>query len=511
MSNYKDTPQQRQRGAILSYVYSLASIIVSLLYVPILIGGVGQSEYGLYQLIGSIIAYLSVMGSVLSGGITRFYCKYFIEDNIEMMENVLATGRSINRFVAIVLIPISFIAIIAVQCVYANSLTSTQLEESALMIIVLAINVFVTMSNIVNVAIINAHERFVFLKATQLLSVVLQPFLALLAITYLPYALTICVVQLLLNVFCAALQRIFARNVLKAKVRFHYRDKKLYKDLIVFSSGVLLVLVADQIFWKTNQLVLGYTHGMEVVAVYAIAMQICASYQPLGTAVSTVFMPKISELYFDKQDSKAISDLFCSIGRIAGYPLLLVLFGFSIFGEDFILLWAGSGFNQAFVIALIVMVPFTIDLLQNLGLYILQVANKYAFRGKMYLTMALLQLIFVLVIVPQYGPISAAIVTAVVFIIGNGVIMNWYYYHVLDLDVKKFWLGIVKEAFPLLIITILFIALINSFSVSFDSWFSLIVGILVFTGFYVIVAFLFSMNQEEKSLVKGLFKRSVHK
>lgn len=498
LAEYRDRSQQRQWGALLSYVYSFAQIVVGLLYVPILISGIGQNEYGLYQLIGSIISYLAAMNSVLSGGITRFYCKYYIEGNQLMMENVLATGRSINRFIAVLLIPVTFVIMILVNIGYKSTLTDYQLVESNVMLVVLAVNVVVTMNNIINVAVINANESFAFLKLTQILSIVLQPVLVVVALSFFPFALTVCVIQLFLNILCALSQRIFARKVLNAKVILHHRSKKLYKDLIAFSSTILLVAIADQVFWKTNQIILGYTHGMEIVAVYAIAMQICTSYQPLGTSISSVFMPKISDLYFEKKDLKAIFKLFCSIGRIAGYPLFLVLFGFMVFGQSFIGLWAGEGFEEAYLIALIVMIPLTIDLLQHLGLYILQVMNKYSFRGILFLVMAIVQVVLVLLIVPTFGPLSAACITAVIYLIGNGFIMNLYYKVILQTKISIFWIGILKEFLPMLVFSILFLWIARALSIEFNSWLNLILGIVIFCIMFMVVAYSFSMNNEEK-------------
>lgn len=504
MTEYRDRSQQRQWGALLSYVYSFAQIVVGLLYVPILISGIGQNEYGLYQLIGSIISYLAAMNSVLSGGITRFYCKYYIEGNQLMMENVLATGRSINRFIAILLIPITFVIMILVNMVYKSTLTDYQLIESNLMLVVLAVNVVITMNNIINVAAINANESFTFLKVTQILSIVSQPILVAVILPFFPFALTVCVIQLSLNILCALSQRVFARKVLDVKVILHYRSKKLYKDLIIFSSTILLVAIADQVFWKTNQIILGYTHGMEVVAVYAIAMQICTSYQPLGTSISSVFMPKISDLYFEKKDLNAIFKLFCSIGRIAGYPLFLVLLGFMVFGQSFINLWAGESFEEAYLIAVIVMIPLTIDLLQHLGLYILQVMNKYSFRGKLFLIMAVVQIIFVLLVIPIFGPLAAAGVTGIVYFIGNGIVMNFYYKKVLKTNMRIFWLGIIKELVPMLLFTSLFVGVIKGFSMSFGSWQELVFGIVVYAVLFAAVSYVFSMNQDEKRLIKKI-------
>ena len=64
--------------------------VINILYVPILLYYVGKSEYGLYQLIGSLIAYFSVMDFGLGSTIVRFYTKYKTLNDKLNMENILA-------------------------------------------------------------------------------------------------------------------------------------------------------------------------------------------------------------------------------------------------------------------------------------------------------------------------------------------------------------------------------------------------------------------------------------
>ena len=58
-------------------------------------------------------------------------------------------------------------------------------------------------------------------------------------------------------------------------------------------------------------------------------------------------------------DGKAISDLFIKTGRIQYCVMILVLTGFFLFGKHFILLWAGEGYDDAYVIALLFFIPLT--------------------------------------------------------------------------------------------------------------------------------------------------------
>lgn len=510
VSREAEVPEGRFTGArsgvIVSYLYSIGQIVVNLLYVPLLINGIGASEYGLYQLIGSVIAYMTLMNTTFAGGVTRFYCKYLAEGNREKMETTLAMSRFIYRIASIAAVVLGIFAIVGVRIVYANVLTEFQLMESTIMLVVLVANLIITMHNTISVAALTAYERFVFLKGTQLLSIVLQPIVIVVLIAYAPYALVIACVQLALNSLCALAQTVYRVRVLDARAIMHTFDKTLLKSLLVFSSAIVLVLIADQVFWKTNQLVLGYFFGTEVVAVYGVAAQVLSAFSALGVAISTVFMPRFSQLYSESADMKPISDLFTRIGRISLYPLLLILFGFALFGREFIVLWAGADFEEAYLIALVIMVPYTIDLAQNSGLIILQVMDKFYFRGKMYLAIAVVNLAAVIFIAPVHGALGTAICTAVMMFIGNVIAMNAYYRHI-GLDVKGYWMNSLRVAAPLLLFSAAVGVVIWFSGLSFSTWPSLIGALAVFTVLFAAVALAFSANAYERDIVARIPKK----
>lgn len=65
---------ERKKGAILSYIQVFLSVAVNIIYVPVLLHFLGQSEYGLYQIVGSFFSYVTVFESCVSTGILRNYC-----------------------------------------------------------------------------------------------------------------------------------------------------------------------------------------------------------------------------------------------------------------------------------------------------------------------------------------------------------------------------------------------------------------------------------------------------
>ena len=81
---------QRKIGIGLSYINILLNAVLGFVYVPILLYYIGKNEYGLYQLVGSLIAYFSVMDFGMTAAVTRFYTKYKALNDRIGMENILA-------------------------------------------------------------------------------------------------------------------------------------------------------------------------------------------------------------------------------------------------------------------------------------------------------------------------------------------------------------------------------------------------------------------------------------
>ena len=82
MSNTK----QLKAGVRLSYLTLALSNIIALVYTPFMLRLMGQSEYGLYSLVESVVAYLTILDFGFGNEIIRYTSKYLkvkFEDGTE--------------------------------------------------------------------------------------------------------------------------------------------------------------------------------------------------------------------------------------------------------------------------------------------------------------------------------------------------------------------------------------------------------------------------------------------
>ena len=73
---------QLKAGAILNYIVIVLNILVTLLYTPYMLRMMGQNEYGLYALVASVIAYLTVLDFGIGNAIVRYTAKFRAEGKI---------------------------------------------------------------------------------------------------------------------------------------------------------------------------------------------------------------------------------------------------------------------------------------------------------------------------------------------------------------------------------------------------------------------------------------------
>ena len=268
----------------------------------------------------------------------------------------------------------------------------------------------------------------------------------------------------------------------------------------MYSLWIFLNAIMDKIYWSTGQFVLGAVAGTVAVSVYAVAIQLQSMYLQFSVAISSVFLPKVTGMVTLKATDKELSDLFIRTGRIQNIIMSLILFGFVVFGQQFINLWAGENYSNAYYMTIAFFFSLYVPLIQNMGITILQARNQLQFRSVLYIVLAFIALLLEIFFAKIWGGIGCAIAVSLALVIGQGLVMNIYYQRVQRIDIIKFWKEIVKMDFPPAILTVLFICATKQI-VCISDWLSLSVGVVIYGLLFAIAMILFSMNEYEKNLI----------
>ncbi len=500
---------QIKAGVILSYLTIALGIIISVIYTPIMLVLLGQSEYGLYQLVSSVVSYLSLITLGFGSSYIRFFAKFKSQGDKAQIAKLNGLYLTVFAVAGLIALVAGGILTTNIQNIFSENLSATEILIAKVLMLILVINISLSFPFSVFSSYITANENHFFLRLINLIKTITTPFITLPVLLMGFGSIGMVGVTTFINITIELIFMFYCFKRLKMKVVFKGLEFSLFKEIASFSFFVFINIIVDQINWNVDKFLLGMFHGTVAVAIYGIAAQINTYYLQFSTIISSVFTPTVNKIAFGKNAQRDLNSLFVKVGRIQFIILSLLLSGIYFFGKEFIILWVGPEYVQSYLILLILITPVIIPLIQTLGIEIQRAKNLHKFRAKLYLAIAIINVLISIPLTKQFSGVGSAIGTAIALFVGNGLIMNIYYHKKCGLDIISFWREILKFV-PSLILPLIFgtcIMLLTSIS----SWLTLALYISVYLAVFLISMYFLGLNHEEKHFViapiKKIFRR----
>ena len=495
---------QKKVGVLLSYGQIIITVLANLLYTPIMLRFLGQSEYGVYSLSNSVIGYFALLYTGMSSTYLRYYSVY--NENNDRQ----AIGK-LNGLFLLLFSLIGSVSLIAgllvagnLEYILGSGLTEYEFSLAKVLFIIMSFNMALLMPKTVFAAIVIAQEQFIFIKALGICTALFGPLLSILLL-YFGFgsigmsivALTLTLTDLLVNIW-------YCRAKLKLPFIFSQLPYKLLPGMAAFSVFIMIQGIMDQFNWHLGKILLSYVADSAAIAVYTIGLQIDLLFSSMAAAFFGVVVPQIYRLVHDGKTDE-ITYIWIKVGRYQFYVLFFIWAAFLIFGRNFVQLWAGADYDDAYWVAIILITPIVIHLCQVLGMEILRAYNKHAQWVMIHLLFSAAGFIISIPFAMKYGAIGVAVGTGINTFIVTNIYDNWYYYKAGKLDVFKFFKNF-AGFLPAAAVTMLtggFMAYVFNA----DSWWNFSALIFGFNIIYLLIMYVLAMNNEEKIILKNALRK----
>lgn len=489
-------------GAILSISSVVLGSLIQIIYTPLYINYLGASDYGINSLVQSMMNYIGVLNLGFGSAIIKYSIKYRNEGKEEEEKSLNGMFLLIFLIIMFVSILISIFIYLKIPDIFASKFTKDELIKTRLVFIITILSTSLSFPASLFTTIIISYQKFIYQKLLMLIKLVITPLLGVLLMIngykLIALALSVTIINILIYIL-----DIYYALRLGMKISLKKFDTSVLKEILEYSLYIFLNMIIDRIYWGTDRIIIGKYIGSASVGIYSIASIFSQVYMSLSSAISGVLFPKINILVLE-QKVKEVSELFIKIGRIQYMLLILVLSGYVIFGKEFIYLWLGDNHQEVYFISLWLMVPLTIPLIQNTGIFIMQARNKHKFRSIIYFIIAILNIVNSIYLVKIYGAIGCAVATGISFFIGPIFIINIYYWKKMELDIIKFWKNILNITIKFIPIFIIGTLINDIFDNKYISLF--VIKISMYTILYVLLLYFYVINQEEKMMIKKILK-----
>ena len=320
---------QIRAGAALSYVSMALSTVISLVYTPIMLRQLGDSEFGVYQAVLPIISYLNLLSFGLGSAYVRYYSRFRAAGDKKGCAKLNGMFLITYLILGALVLAIGF-GLSYCDVVFGKKLTAEEIDLAQRLLRIMSVNAALTFPISVFESHVTINERYLFQKIVAMGKQVLNPLIMipLLLIGYRSVTLTI--VSLIFTVLSGVINITYCLTRLKMPFAFRHYDFALLREMFGFTLYVFIGIVVDNINWSIDRQLLTWFHGSAAVTVYVIASQLNNYFLLFGNAISNVMTPRVHRLVAENAPMRTLDALFTKVGRLQFILLGGMLFAYLI-------------------------------------------------------------------------------------------------------------------------------------------------------------------------------------
>lgn len=496
---------QIKAGAMLSYVSMGLSTIISLVYTPIMLQRLGESEFGVYQAVLPIISYLNLLSFGLGSAYVRYYSRFRAAGDKKGCAKLNGMFLTTYLFLGALVLVIGF-GLSYCDVIFGKKLTPDEIALAEKLLRIMTVNAALTFPISVFESHVTINEQYLFQKIVTMGKQVLNP-LIMIPLLIIGYgSVTLTIVSLIFTILSGILNIGYCLRKLRMPFAFHGYDFRLLREMFGFTVYVFIGIVVDNVNWSIDRQLLTWFHGSAAVTVYSIAAQLNNYFLLFGNAISNVMTPRVHRLVAEGASMRKLDALFTRVGRLQFILLSCIFLGFVAIGQSFVVLWGGGEqFRIDYWTTLLLFFACLWTNVQTVGIEIQRAKNMHKFRSLTYLGVLVGNILISIPLCIKWQGLGAAIGTAIATLVGNVILMNWYYYHRIGLNIPAFWRHILHLT-PSMLLPAAAAVLLAVFVHPTTYW-GLIPPGLAFVAVYGISVWLFGMNRYERGLVTGPLRR----
>lgn len=324
------------KNAISLYVRMGFTMIVSFFTARITLEQLGINDYGLNNLVGSIVSMLTFLNSSMGSAVQRYYSYEIGKGNSEGLKKIFSVGLSLHALVAAVtLVAAELFAIFFL--VKMNIPVERQFAAQ----VVFQISIFSLVINIMNVpyvALLRSRELFSQIAMVEIIQAVLRlGVLYLLVVLDYDKLIALSLLNLIITIYYVCALTILARK-LKETHAYPSWDKQLVNKMLSFISILIVTVLANLLQIQGVAFLINLFFTLAINAAYGIAVQVSYLVNNFVSSFKQAVVPQIMSSY-GAGDLKNMHNLI-DMGTKISFILLMLVTLPVIFEINFLLkLW----------------------------------------------------------------------------------------------------------------------------------------------------------------------------
>lgn len=339
MSDQSSSNNKRiAKNTLLLYFRMLLTMVVSLYTSRVVLGALGVEDYGIYNVVGGVVAMFSIISGSLSAAISRFITYELGKGDPSKLRKIFSASVTIQLLISLIIV----ILIESVGVWFLNTKMMIPVDRMTAANWVLQFSIVTFVINLISVpynAAIIAHERmsaFAYISILEVTGKLAIAFLILVSpidkLVF--YAILMCSVAVIVRL---AYSNYCKRHFNECSYHFHW-DKNLLKNMFGFAGWNFIGAASSVLREQGGNIVINLFCGPAVNAAKGIASQVNGAITGFVTNFMIALNPQITKSYASG-DKEYMMTLIYQGARLSFYILLFLSLPVIINTHYILVLW----------------------------------------------------------------------------------------------------------------------------------------------------------------------------
>ena len=282
-------------NTIALYIRLGITMIIAFFTTRITLQQLGTDDYGLNNLVGSIVSLFSFINGSMGTAVQRFYSIEIGKKNFERLKRVFGVGLHLHIFVAIFTWIIA--EIFAIFFLHKLNIPDERMFAAQIVFQISLLSLVLNIINVPYAALLRAREMFSKTALVEIIQAILR-LLILYLLVHISFdkLISLSVLNLGITVFYLLSLFFMARRFNETHTR-PMRDKELIKQMLSFISMLLMTVLAQLLKTKGLVILINLFFGLAINAAYAVAVQVSHMVNSFVVNFKQSMVPQMMSAY----------------------------------------------------------------------------------------------------------------------------------------------------------------------------------------------------------------------
>lgn len=345
-------------NTIALYIRLGITMIISFFTARVTLQQLGVEDYGLNNLVGSIVSLFSFINGSMGTAVQRFYSIEIGKKNEERLCRVFGTGLYLHIIVAIITL---FIAeVFAFFFLHKMNIPAERMFAAQVVFQISVISLALSIVNVPYAALLRAREMFSKTAMVEISQALLR-LVVLFLLVHINYdkLITLSFLNIGISIYYVCALFFMARRYKESHSR-PMRDQNLIKEMLSFISMLLVTVLAQLLKTQGVVILINLFFGLVINAAYAVAIQVSNMVNSFAVNFKQSMVPQMMSAY-GAEDKIAMNKII-NFGTKITFLLMLMLTIPIIFEGQFILdIWLKTPPERSAKLVALVLIAINIS------------------------------------------------------------------------------------------------------------------------------------------------------